>query len=234
MKHILNFKIFEQEEISKYKLNKRWDKKRNAIKELQNNIIRLRHNINKDMDSENEKTRIVATIIRIIDKTGERVGNEASMNNGHYGVSHLKKKHIKLDGDKITLEYVGKSGVEHKVTITDDKVARNLKDLMKKNNGEVFVTSDGLSIKSTQVNHYLEDFNITSKDLRGFKVNKLMSERLRKLKKPQTDSEIKKMFNEVLRDVAEEIGHTPGICRKNYLLPEIEKAWYDGKEIPKI
>ena len=47
------------------------------------------------------------------------------------------------------------------------------------------------------------------------------------------DSEIKKMFNEVLRDVAEEIGHTPGICRKNYLLPEIEKAWYEGKEIPK-
>ena len=58
MKHILNFKIFEQEEISKYKLNKRWDKKRNAIKELQNNIIRLRYNVNKDMDSENEKTRI--------------------------------------------------------------------------------------------------------------------------------------------------------------------------------
>ena len=82
------------------------------------------------MDSENEKTRIVATIIRIIDKTGERVGNEASMNNGHYGVSHLKNKHIKVNGDKITLEYVGKSGVEHKVTITDDKVARNLKELL--------------------------------------------------------------------------------------------------------
>lgn len=82
-KHILNFKLFEQEQIFGYKLNKRWDKKRNAIKELQNNIIRLRRNINKDMDSENEKTRIVATIIRIIDKTGERVGNEESMNNGH-------------------------------------------------------------------------------------------------------------------------------------------------------
>lgn len=234
MKHLLDFRLFEQEELSKYKLNKRWDKKRNAVNELQNNIISLRRRVNKDMDSENEKTMIIATIVRIIDKTGERVGNEASTNNGHYGISHLRKKHIKIDGDKITLDYIGKSGVEHSITITDDKVARNLKELMKNNNGEVFVTSDGLSIKNKQVNRYLEDFNITSKDLRGFKVNKLMSERLRNMKKPETDAEIKKLFNEALRKVAEQIGHTPGICRSNYLLPEIEEAWYKGKEIPKI
>jgi DNA topoisomerase-1 len=242
MKHLLNFKLFESKEIKKElpkiatprELKKRWDKKRSAISELQNNIISLRRRVNKDMDSDNEKTMIVATIVRIIDKTGERVGNEESMNNGHFGVSHLMKKHIKVNGDDVTLEYVGKSGVEHKVTINDDKVARNLKQLLKINNGEVFVTSDGLSIKNTQVNRYLEDFNITSKALRGFKVNKMMSERLRKLKKPETESEIKKVFNEVLRKVAEEIGHTPGICRKNYLLPEIEKAWYSGKEVPKI
>ena len=242
MKHIVPFQLFEGKEVKKdipkiatpQELKKRWDKKRNAIKELQSNIISLRRHVNNDMDSDNEKTMIVATIVRIIDKTGERVGNEASMNNGHYGVSHLKNKHIKVNGDKITLDYVGKSGVEHSITFTDDKVARNLKKLLKINKGEVFVTSDGLSIKNTQVNRYLEDFNITSKDLRGFKVNKLMSEKLRSLKKPETDAEIKRLFNEALRKVAEQIGHTPGICRKNYLLPEIEKAWYEGKEIPKI
>jgi hypothetical protein len=27
MKHLLDFRLFEQEELSKYKLNKRWDKK---------------------------------------------------------------------------------------------------------------------------------------------------------------------------------------------------------------
>lgn len=234
MEHLLTFKLFEQEELSKYQLNKRWDKKRSAINELQNNIISLRRKVNTDMDSDNEKTKITATIVRIMDKTGERVGNEASMNNGHFGISHLMKKHIKVNGNNITLNYVGKSGVEHTTTITDDKVARNLKELLKNNKGEVFVTSDGLSIKNTQVNNYLEQFNITSKALRGFKVNKLMSDKLRKMKKPDTEAEIKKVFNEVLRDVAEQIGHTPGICRKNYLLPEIEKAWYKGTEVQKI
>ena len=134
----------------------------------------------------------------------------------------------------VTLSYVGKSGVKHKVSFTDNKVSRNLKKLMGINNGEVFVTSDGLSIKSTQVNTYLEQFNITSKDLRGFKVNKLMSEKLRRMKTPESDADVKRVFNDVLREVAEEIGHSHGICRSNYLLPEIEKDWYNRKKVQKI
>ena len=235
MIHILNYKLFEQkEELSTYKLKKRWDKKRSAIKELQNNINKLRKKVFKDMDSDDEKTMIVATIIRIIEKTGERVGNENSKDVGHHGITNLMKKHITLNKDEVTLSYVGKSGVKHKVTFSDYKVARNLKRLKQNKYSEVFTTSHGLSIKSTQVNKYLEYFNITSKDLRGFKVNKLMSERLRRMKKPESDADVKRVFNEVLREVAEEIGHTPGICRKNYLLPEIEKDWYNRKKVQKI
>ena len=238
MNHLLTYKLFEAkksqpEEISDYKLKKRWDKKRDAVLNLQKNIDKLRTKVSKDMDSNDEKTMIIATVVRIIDKTGERVGNETSKNDGHFGVAHFMKKHIKVNGSNVTLSYTGKSGVKHTISINDSKVARNLKKLMKKP-GEVFVTSDGLSIKNKQVNNYLKEFNITSKDLRGFKVNKLMSERLRKMKKPETDAEIKKVFNEVLRDVAEQIGHTPGICRKNYLLPEIEKAWYGKKQVQKV
>ena len=234
MKHILTFKLFEQLEISKYKLDKRWNKKRDAIKKLQENITSLRRKLSSDMGSDDEKTMIIATIIKIIDNTGERVGNENSMDVGHYGISHLMKKHIKIDGDKVTLKYVGKSAVEHDVTFRDSKVASNLKQLLKHNDGEVFVTSEGLSIKAPQVNRYLEEFNITSKDLRGFKVNKLMSEALRGIKRPSDEKELKKIFNDELKKVAEKIGHTSGICRKNYLLPEIEKAWFSGKMVQKI
>lgn len=234
MKYLLSYsKLFENQEISDYKLKKRWDKKRKAIKELQSNINKLRRKVSSDMGSDDEKKMIISTIVRIMDLTGERVGNDSSGDNGHYGISNLMKKHVNINGDNVKLSYTGKSGVKHTIEIKDSKVARNLKKLMNKH-GEIFVTENGLSIKSTQVNRYLKDFNITSKDLRGFKVNKLMSEKLRKLKRPENMGDIKKIFNEVLRNVAEKIGHTPGICRKNYLLPEIEQAWYEGKSIPKI
>lgn len=236
---MLTYELFEKksvqvQETTPQQLKKRWDKKRNSIKELQKNIQSLRHRVSRDMDSDNEKIQIVATIIRIIDLTGERVGNEQSKLDGHFGITNLRKKHIAVDGSKITLNYVGKSGMKHNVTITDSKVANVLKRLMKQKYNEVFVTSDGLSIKAPQVNRYLADFNITAKDLRGYKVNKLMSERLRKVSKPKSEQEIKKVFNEILREVAEKIGHTPGICRKNYLLPEIEEDFYGGKKVQKI
>jgi len=236
MKYIQTYQLFEK--VTTYQktpdkvIKKRWEKKRNAIKNLQDNISKLRKKVSIDMDSEDEKTMIIATIVRIIDKTGERVGNEDSRDNGHHGISNLMKKHIKVNGSDVKLNYTGKSGVKHNVTFNDSKVARNVNKIMK--NGEVFITSDGLNVKSIQVNNYLEQFDITSKDLRGFKVNQLMSEKLRKMKKPETEGEIKRMFNDALREVAEKIGHTPGICRKNYLLPEIEEAWYSGKEVQKV
>lgn len=249
MKHLLTYKLFEQldnntvESLVESKkeiqvttdkqLKKRWDKKRDAILKLGKDIKRLRQKVSKDMDSEDEKTKMIATIIRIMDLTGERIGNESSKGEGHHGVSNFYKKHIKINGDTISFSYTGKSGVKHRTSVKDSKVARNLKEFMEIP-GEVFVTTNGLSIKSPQVNRYLADFDITSKDLRGYRVNKLMSERLRKLNKPETMGEIKKKFNEVLRDVAEQIGHTPGICRKNYLLPEIEEQWYKGKEVQKV
>lgn len=239
MKYILSYKLFEKissnpNEITQKELDKRWEKKRNSIKELQNNIFKLRHNVSKDMDSDNEKTKIIATIIRIIDKTGERVGNETSKLNGHHGITNLKNKHIEINDNKITLKYTGKSGVKHNVTFTDEKVAKILIELKKINKNEIFITSYGLSIKAPQVNKYLSDFNITSKDLRGYKCNKLMTDKLRSIKKPKTEQEIKKVFNEILRDVAETIGHTPSILRKNYLLPEIEEDFYNNRKVQKI
>lgn len=239
MKHLLTFKLFEkkepqvQKEATPQELKKRWDKKRNSIKELQKNINSLRTKVSTDMSSSDEKTMIIATIIRMIDKTGERVGNEESKSNGHHGITNLMKKHIKVNGNTISLSYTGKSGIKHQTVISDSKAASNLKKLMKKD-GEVFITTDGLSVKAPQVNSYLGDFNITAKDLRGYKCNKLMSEKLRKVKKPKDEKEIKTVFNEILREVADIIGHTPGILRKNYLLPEIEEAFYGGKKVQKI
>jgi DNA topoisomerase-1 len=239
MKHILTYQLFEKKfikpkEATPQELRKRWDKKRESIKELQKNISKLRNKVTSDMSSSDEKTQIIATIIRIIEKTGERVGNEQSKLEGHFGITNLRKKHISTSGSKITLNYTGKSGMKHDVTITDAKAAGILRKLMRRDSNELFVTSDGLSIKAPQVNAYLSDFNITAKDLRGYKCNKLMTEKLRKIKKPETEAEIKKIFNETLREVAEIIGHTPGILRKNYLLPEIEEDFYGGKKVQKI
>jgi serine/threonine protein kinase len=92
-----------------------------------------------------EKIMIIATIVRLIDKTCERVGNEQSKLNGHFGITNLRKKHIKINGSKITLDYTGKSGMKHNVTISDIKAANILLD----NNGRVYLSDFGASKKLT-------------------------------------------------------------------------------------
>lgn len=241
MKYLKTFKIFEktetqvvQKEYTQADIDKRWDKKRGQIKTLSNNIDKFKYKITKDLSSSDEKTKIIATILKIMEITGERIGNDDSITNGHFGISNLRKKHIKVNGNTVSLNYVGKSGVKHEREFTNPKIASILKDLMKRKTEDIFSTEDGISIKNTQINKYLQQFNITSKDLRGFKSNKLMIDELKKLGKVKEEKDRKKIFNELLRKVAEKIGHLPSTLRKHYLLPEIEENFYKHGSIGRI
>jgi len=219
---------------SEKEIEKRWDKKRSRIKTLSKNIRKLKSRIDHDLTSDDEKTRIIACAAKIIEITSERVGNDESSSNGHYGISNLTRKHIKVNGDTITLKYIGKSGVDHSRSFTHPKVASILKELLARKTNDVFSTSDGISIKSTQINRYLNQFDITSKDLRGFKSNKLMTQELMKLGKIKEEKDRKKKFNELLRKVAGEIQHLPSTLRKHYLLPEIEDNFYSHGSIGRV
>jgi len=241
MKYLQTFDIFEKKTdfvqpkiYSEKEIQKRWDKKRDQIAHLSKNIQKFNSKVNSDLSSKDEKTKIIACIAKIMEITGERVGNDGSSEDGHFGVSNLRKKHIKVSGDTVTLKYVGKSGVDHEKSFSNDKVASILKQLLKRNTSDVFSTSDGLSIKNTHVNDYLNQFDITSKDLRGFKANKLMTQELKKLGKVVDEKDRKTKFNEILRKVAEEIQHGPGTLRKHYLLPEIEENFYKHGSIGKV
>ena len=247
MKYLESYNVFEKKTASKKdvkfeppkvyseaEINKRWEKKRGQIKHLSKNIRKFKIKVDKDLSSEDEKVKITSTIAKIMEITAERVGNDESSSNGHYGVSNFTKNHIKISGSNVTLKYTGKSGVEHNVTFSHTKVAKNLKELLKKNPKDIFTTSEGQSIKNTQVNSYLAQFNITSKDLRGFKANKLMTAELRKLGKVKEEKDRKTKFNELLKKVAEEIGHLPTTLRKHYLLPEIERNFYSHGSIGRV
>ncbi len=73
---------------------------------------KLRYNVSTDLKSEDEKVYLTALVVAIMQLTSERIGNAASAKNGHYGITGLRKKHVKIEGNKVTLTYKGKSGVK--------------------------------------------------------------------------------------------------------------------------
>jgi hypothetical protein len=215
----------------------RRQKKTVSVKKLAEQIRGLRHKVTQDMKSSDEKDRLTAAAVAIMDCTAERVGNDSSAGSGHVGVTGFKKRHVKIEGNKVFLSYTGKSGVKHEKEFTDERIAKVLKECLKRaksDNDFVFTTSDGYKVKADRVNRYLKDYGVTAKDIRGYSANHMAVTSLRNRKIPNEESERKKVLLEVLGRVAEEVGHGRATLRKHYLLPNIEDMYVKKGKIPSI
>ncbi len=204
---------------------RRWDKKKEQIALLSANIRRLRYNVSSDLKSGDEKVALTALVVALMDKTAERVGNRDSEQEGHFGVTGLRKKHVKVNGNKITLKYIGKSGVLHDRTFSDEKLALALEKAISRSKGNsVFQTSGGFRVKNDRVNRYLKDFGIRSKDIRGYSANRMVLDKLNNLDPEECydEKKRKRAFLKSLREVAAKVGHGSGTLRKHYLIPELE------------
>lgn len=214
-------------------IKKRWDSKRESIYNLRNNIDRLKRKVRQDLVSCNEKDRLTALVIRIMMITSERVGNELSANNGHFGVSQFKPKHIKVISNRVILNYTGKSGVKHEKSFTDETTSIMISELLKRSNDFIFTTKDGFRIKGDRINRYLKKFGAKSKDIRGFNANRMMLMELNRIGKIEENQRVK-IFNQALRKIAEKVGHGVPTLRNQYLLPEIEEQFYRHGSIGRI
>ena len=207
-------------------LEARWDKKKDHIMQLASSIRKLRYNVTLDMKSKDEKTKLTALVIALMDITSERIGNEESAGEGHHGISGLLKSHVKISGNRVSITYTGKSGVDQHKEFTDEYVALGLKWAIKKSPDEyVFTTSDGFKIKADRCNRYLSEYNCTAKDLRSFGGNKHIIERLKKAPEAEEQKDREKIFREAVKYAAEKVGNKAPTFKKHYLIPELEKEY---------
>lgn len=212
-------------------------KKTISVKKLAEQINGLRQKVTMDMKSDDEKTKLTATAVALMDCTAERVGNDSSAGDDHVGVTGFKKKNVTIIGNKVKLKYVGKSGVDHEKEFTDERIAKVLKQCMKRcksPNDFVLTTPDDFKIKAAQVNNYLKEYGVTAKDIRGYAANYMVITSLKNRTKSSDEAERKKTMSEVLQKVAEAVGHGKGTLRKHYLLPNIEDDYVKKGKIPSL
>ena len=175
----------------------------------------------------NEKDALTALVIAVVLKTAERIGNEESSDNGRYGVTMLKKKHITISGNTVTLSYVGKSGTPQDKSFTDETIAAALKKAIKNSPSSfIFTTSEGFQIRADRVNAYLEDnYQVTAKDIRELLSNQYLIDKLKTLTPEKNEQDRTKQFKEAVKYAAEKVGHGAPTAKKHYVLPELEKKF---------
>ena len=120
------------------------------------------------------RTRVLATIVRLLDTTWLRIGNDAyARSNGSFGLSTLRNRHAAVRGAELTLSFVGKSGVRHAAKLHDRRVARVVRRCRELPGQELFqyLDEEGVPqpIDSGDVNAYLREIGgeaFTAKDFR--------------------------------------------------------------------
>lgn len=149
------------------------------------------------------------------------------------GTSTLKPSHVKFTKGGMILEFFGKKQVVNQCTITDPYVMNAVKRLIKRCKDDkleflFYYVDDILSFK--HINPFLKkEFGITSKDIRTWNANYfLVQELMKSVSLPLGDR--KKRVKEIIeKKVAPLLSHTPAICKRNYIIPELTQYFLSGK-----
>ena len=120
------------------------------------------------------QTKVLATIVRLMETTSIRVGSEEYARTNHsYGLTTMRNRHVQIEGSNITFQFEGKSGVKHVVDIQDHRLAKIIQRCQDIPGYELFQYIDDAgehhTIDSADVNEYLRGISgddFTAKDFR--------------------------------------------------------------------
>jgi DNA topoisomerase-1 len=197
----------------------------------------IRERVEHDLSLPNlPRLKVLATIIRLMETTLIRVGNEEYARQNHsYGLTTMRNKHVAIDGSTVTFNFQGKSGVKHTVDITDRRIAKIVQRCQDIPGYELFqyVDKDGMqhSIDSADVNEYLREISgqdFTAKDFRTWAGSVLACELLNEFEAFDSETQAKRNVVQAIKSVAARLGNTPSVCRKCYVHPAVLDSYMSG------
>jgi DNA topoisomerase-1 len=200
-------------------------------------LPRIRRRVDRDIARKAlSKPRVVATIVRLLDETGIRVGNdEYARENGSFGLTTMRKRHAEVEGSSVAFRFRGKSGKTTDVDVTDPRVARVLRRCEGLPGQHLFqyVDEDGepVDVDSDDVNAYLREVaggDFTAKDFRTWTGTVLAAWALEELGEAGSQTQATRQVVRAVESVAKELGNTPAVCRSAYIHPQVIETHLEG------
>ena len=199
------------------------------VRQMARDLPTLRAKIQRDFRRQGlSKEKVCAGIVRLIAHGFFRVGSEKyQKENNTFGITTMRKSHVKVDGDAVEFEYKGKRRITQRNVVVAKDLARFVTALLKTPGPRLFrYLEDGrwYDVDSRDVNEYIENvaqFPYTAKDFRTWGGTLRAATVLAELGKGKSHTERKKNVVTAVRLVAAELGNTPTICRKSYVHPVV-------------
>ena len=193
----------------------------------------LRRRVDRDLAHPGlGKSRVLASIVRLLDTGSIRIGNEVyAKTNRSFGATTLRRRHVQIKGATLHLHFRAKSGLDRNLRITDRRLARFVKRLQDLPGQALFKYVDDsgqpMPVNSTDVNIYIKETMgnpFTAKDFRTWSAS---VNAFRSIRTAKSDLSLKEM----LAHVSAHLGNTPSIARKSYIHPAILSSMSDQAAI---
>ncbi len=182
------------------------------------------------------REKVLAAVVRLLETTFIRVGNERyARENGSFGLTTMRTRHVRIRGERIAFDFRGKSGVKHHIELEDARLARVIQRCLDLPGYELFqyVDEEGeaRSIGSADVNEYLKGLtghDYTAKDFRTWAGTVLAVLALKACECPRSETHARRLLKAAIADVAQQLGNTIAVCRKCYIHPRVLDVFMEG------
>ena len=206
------------------------------VRQLGRELPRIRRVLARDeRRRELSLEHVAAGVLRLIADACFRPGSDRyTKENRSFGITTLRKSHVRAEDDCVVFEYRGKSGIRQRQRISDKRLVRFVEKLMATPGTRLFryETEDGWrDLDARAVNSYLRDrlgFPYTAKDFRTWGGTLRAAMVLADIGPAKSATEAKRNVAMVMRLVAAELGNTPTICRKSYVHPVVIEEYLEN------
>ncbi len=225
-----------------HRYHRRWrawrdEKKFGRMVEFARALPAIRRRVARDLAQPGlPRTKVLAAILQLLEKTLIRVGNEEyARQNQSYGLTTMRDTHVQVRGGVARFTFKGKSGVRHAVVVEDARLAAVVRRCRDLPGLELFQYVDDAGrvrdVKAADVNAYLKEItgrNFTAKDFRTWAGTVLACRALLKIGRADSPAQAKRNSLTAIDAVAGVLGNTRAVCRSSYIHPSVVDAYLGG------
>lgn len=192
------------------------------------------------------RERVLAGTLTILSTCFLRPGSECYVTeNGSFGIATLRPRHVRVRGSRVSFDFRGKSGQRQQGELTDRRLARLVRDLLR-HPGEVFKFRDDdgrlCDVKRRHINAYIKEVMgeaFSAKDFRTWAANLLFASAWARAEAEAhaggdgaTPASRRRVAAAALREVAGHLGNTPAVCRASYVFGSLITRLERGAATP--
>lgn len=200
-------------------------------------LPRIRRHVKADLKAPQlTKRRVVAAVVRLLDKACIRIGNKQYLEaNDSRGATTLTSEHVCRNSHEISLNFKGKSGKQIELKCSDQGLASVIEDC-ENSEGEFLFSyqndnDEFVAVTSSDVNSYLMEIakeSVTAKDFRTWRGSVIALNELAFMAEDLSKTAKKKTIVAAVKSAAAALGNTPAVCRSSYIHSAILKKADDG------